>query len=668
MVKSCVAVGCKNREDRRRDLNFYRIPRDPKRRPRLTAAIRRENWAPNDYHRLCSSHFISAKGCVFIHEDGQSLDYLSKDEQLQHLIFDHAVTIDNMQGFYGDLLQPLTVCACEGYCGSLLICAASMENIGTLIDEVIIKQMLASMFSHMTSRVEEEWLISVSYLQFHPDGLAEDLLNHDSQTLQPFLHPVLGVVIRGLGEACDVGSADEAYTLYKACREAQKGKEELRSSWLFTVAVEWKLQEGDVPFTLKRGRLQVFGLVGGAGGTDLTRVNPLLKVMNQSPSEATKTDPLLHFLLRDALTGNQRTRLIYFIKPQGDLDDETPSALALAQKVKHLTTKASVCCWCPEETQREIRSRIAELRHVMMSDVASGTYNIHRLAELIQSLQIVKEQSWKKKREESQRIKFKVQQLCGPQKCQMDSCLSGGEHIHHKESLDTAKNLEEELRREMEMHVKEDRRCMEKVQESITRILQLKDALKEGLMKNITAEKCDLCLQLNDEYLFEDSRAHERGKQLKELSGSLIQREVEKMERDLAGEQLSSAERELLVLSRERQILLLQMETLRAEAQQARKHLQEQHHKHQTELRRWREDSRQVFRRFHESSEDQKRISEARYKSILLEAVHDAVQLSAQNQRLQADNKQLRRALGELKDTLTKRGEPKAPASILKND
>ncbi|XP_057711999.1 uncharacterized protein LOC130929087 isoform X3 [Corythoichthys intestinalis] len=46
-------------EDRRRDLKFYRIPRDPERRARLTAAIRRENWAPNDYHRLCSSHFIS---------------------------------------------------------------------------------------------------------------------------------------------------------------------------------------------------------------------------------------------------------------------------------------------------------------------------------------------------------------------------------------------------------------------------------------------------------------------------------------------------------------------------------------------------------------------------------------------------------------------------------
>ncbi|XP_057690824.1 uncharacterized protein LOC130915103 [Corythoichthys intestinalis] len=61
MVKACVAVGCTNREDKRRDLKFYRIPREPERRARWTAAIRRENWAPNHHHRLCSSHFISGK-------------------------------------------------------------------------------------------------------------------------------------------------------------------------------------------------------------------------------------------------------------------------------------------------------------------------------------------------------------------------------------------------------------------------------------------------------------------------------------------------------------------------------------------------------------------------------------------------------------------------------
>jgi len=51
----------------------------------------------------------------------------------------------------------------------------------------------------------------------------------------------------------------------------------------------------------------------------------------------------------------------------------------------------------------------------------------------------------------------------------------------------------------------------------------------------------------------------------------------------------------------------------------------------------------QVFRVFRQVSEEQRRMSESRYRSVLLEAVQDAVYLSAQNQELQADNKQLRK-------------------------
>ncbi|XP_077433919.1 uncharacterized protein LOC144059024 isoform X2 [Vanacampus margaritifer] len=617
---------------------------------------------------------IPGKDCVFIHEDGQSLDYISKNEcfsiqQLQRLSFDQAVTVDNMQMFHGELLQPLTDCMCGGYNGSLLVCGAPMENIGTLIDDVIVRQVLTNVLGRVMSPVKEERFVSVSYLQFNPDSSAADLLNPDTQTLELVHHPVLEGVIRGLAEVC-VGSAEEAYTFYKTCREAQKAKEEFIStkcSWLFTVAVEWKLhEEGEVAFRLCRSRLRVFGLVGGANVTDLTGVNPLLKVMDQIPSQATKTDPLLHFLLNDVLTGNNRTTLIYFIQPQGDSDDETPSALALAQKVKRLVTRASQFCWSPTKTEREIRGRIMELRHAMMSD--DGTCNIHRLDELIRSLQLVKEQSWEKKREESARIKLK---LCGPQKSQMDDHFSEGHSIDPKGSSDIVKSLQEDLRQEMEAHVKvhvccvsvEDTGSVEEVQESITRILQLMEALREEPIKNIPAGKCDLCLQLNDEYQLEDCHAHERRRQLKELSGRLIQQEVEKMERDLTREQLPSegVQRELLVMSGERRVLVLQMEALRAEAQQAHKDLLEQRHEHQSELRRLREESIQVFRRFHESSEDLRRTSEARYRSVLLEAVHDAAYLSAQNQQLHADNKHLRKDLGELKDTLTKRGEREAP-------
>lgn len=58
--------------------------------------------------------------------------------------------------------------------------------------------------------------------------------------------------------------------------------------------------------------------------------------------------------------------------------------------------------------------------------------------------------------------------------------------------------------------------------------------------------------------------------------------------------QAEGPHRELLVLSRERRVLVLQMEALRAEAQQAERDLQSQHVRHQTELQSLRDESLQV--------------------------------------------------------------------------
>ncbi|XP_049898090.1 uncharacterized protein si:dkey-201i24.3 [Epinephelus moara] len=218
------------------------------------------------------------------------------------------------------------------------------------------------------------------------------------------------------------------------------------------------------------------------------------------------------------------------------------------------------------------------------------------------------------------------------------------------------KYLQAQLKQEMEEHIREGKGNVEKVQDRVGRIQQLRDALREETLKNGAAtDKSDLCQQSQLEY----NKAQERRRQLKEDHGRLIQEEVEKMERDLAQEQLltEGPQRELLVLTRERQVLVLQIEALRAEAQQAERDLQNQYHRHQTELHCLREESLQVFRVFRQVSEEQRRMSEGRYRSVLLEAVQDAVYLSAQNQELQADNKQLRKALGELKDTLAVRGD-----------
>lgn len=50
----------------------------------------------------------------------------------------------------------------------------------------------------------------------------------------------------------------------------------------------------------------------------------------------------------------------------------------------------------------------------------------------------------------------------------------------------------------------------------------------------------------------------------------------------------------MLVLTRERQVLVLQIEALRAEAQQAEKDLQDQYDRHRAELHCLREESLQV--------------------------------------------------------------------------
>lgn len=75
--------------------------------------------------------------------------------------------------------------------------------------------------------------------------------------------------------------------------------------------------------------------------------------------------------------------------PSGLLDDETPSALALAQKARSLVTKATAERWCPRATEQEIRDNIMELRTRMMSEGENEVQDTYRLAELTQNLQVI---------------------------------------------------------------------------------------------------------------------------------------------------------------------------------------------------------------------------------------------------------------------------------------
>ncbi|XP_062331974.1 golgin subfamily A member 6-like protein 4 [Osmerus eperlanus] len=216
------------------------------------------------------------------------------------------------------------------------------------------------------------------------------------------------------------------------------------------------------------------------------------------------------------------------------------------------------------------------------------------------------------------------------------------------QATDRKYGLQEQLREEIAKHLTEGGVGEEKLQERVGRIRQLREALREEEEKQgVSREKTNPSEQA--EYI----KAKEQRERLKEHHGRVIKEEMEKIEREMAQEQLEGPQRELQVLGGERQLLLLQLEALRTEAQQAERDLEAQYKTHRQEMHCVRTESVQVFRVFRQVCEEQRRLSEGRYRSVMLEAIQDAVYLSAVNQQLQTDNTQLRRALAEMKDTLS---------------
>ncbi|XP_029517636.2 trichohyalin [Oncorhynchus nerka] len=286
-------------------------------------------------------------------------------------------------------------------------------------------------------------------------------------------------------------------------------------------------------------------------------------------------------------------------------------------------------------TEHEIRNSIQEIRTKIMSQGDQREEDVHRLAELTHNLK----------------------GLHSPKTLiHIDNSDHNPDHnMDHSVTIERRKDLQDQLRQEVDEHIQEGRVSVERMQERVGTIQQLKEALREE--KQESSEKSDHPEQ--DWYQAEYNRAQERRRKIKEDHGRVIQEEVEKMERELGQEQTEGPQREVLVLGRERQVLILQMEALHTEASEAERDLETQYHRHQHELHSLREESLQVFRVFRQVSEEQRRVSEGRYRTLLLEAIQDAVYLSSQNQQLQADNKQLRKALAELKDILCVQGDIK---------
>ncbi|KAJ8337566.1 hypothetical protein SKAU_G00365320 [Synaphobranchus kaupii] len=616
---------------------------------------------------------------VIIQEECKTVDYSGEKDTRISFSFDTVVTQENaQQRLFPELLQPIAGLMSTGCHRNVLVGGGSRSGKETILgSQGIAQQLVTGLFSEMTKGSDGEWFSTVSFIQFFPDDSAVDLLNSERRSLKPTAHLILGILVDGLCEIV-IETAEEALGLYEKGRETLRingGNLHSRCSSVFSVKIERSLHsDGAHDRQYCRSSLRLFDLAGGARKGDLNGVSPLVKVLELVESGATPGNRLLPLLLKDSLAGGCNTVLLYCIQPQGLVDEETPHALALAQRVRGLVTHvAPGHCgkWSPQAAARELREQIQDLRTKMVTQAECEEGDTRRLEELIRALQGVKDQDWEKRRQQSKELKEKIKQY--PVRCAVVRMPS---HTTDQQGgTERRTHLQEQLREEMEAHLREGKVSVEDSQRRLARIQQLREGLREEEHRlTETDRESDQSkhginqgesgtAQLS-EIEVEYTKALDRRKRLMEEHHTLIQEELAKMERDLGIEKADGLEGELFRLGRERQVLVFQMEALRREKLEAETDLEAQHLRHVQRFRSVREESLQVFRVFRQVFEEQGEVVEGRYRTLLLEAIQDAVYLSAQNQQLQTDNKELRRALAELKDALSVRGDPQEGAAV----
>ena len=61
MVKNCCVVGCYNVFKKNSGIQFYRFPTNREKRSKWIAAVKHDDWVPNDNTWICSTHFVTGK-------------------------------------------------------------------------------------------------------------------------------------------------------------------------------------------------------------------------------------------------------------------------------------------------------------------------------------------------------------------------------------------------------------------------------------------------------------------------------------------------------------------------------------------------------------------------------------------------------------------------------
>nr|XP_023962892.1 uncharacterized protein LOC101953166 [Chrysemys picta bellii] len=611
-----------------------------------------------------------------VNEDSSRLIFVDKaDKDIQEgcFTFDGIFSLDTGQDeVFSELVRPLLAMVPLGYSVSLLLLEAhqagtKLQPQGTGQHHSIIQQVIETFFQEPKLPGDgRDHLQTVSFVQLCADGNARDLLSPRNQALHVLDVSPLGLMVEEASEIV-VSNSTAAYSFYvrgledspalsQGCsQQSQVERQGATCGSLFTLTMEQEL-EG---CRRQRSAVRILEFPRGAGPC-VEPLSPLLQAL--APGELPDNAGFLPWILKRMLEGNNLTFLLLCLTLPDASGEEILSALSLAEQVRGLAKKVSPTHWDPAKAAWRQRAEIRELRAQLLSSSSRTVQEsvISQLRRVLRDLQVLKNQSWEKKKEMSEAFE-------GSGSCHLEAKGRIPLWLGRDDQL-TNQALTDMLRSQEFLdrgNSKPDGDvpgfvpiCNDKGGEAATsspgwfgRIPPSMGAvtgekpLQSGASRtqeptctaSVTGAVGSWASQQHPALELQFAMAKARRQCLREQHQRLIQQELLKLEEELAGNQeLPPAQRDVWCWPKEKAVLALQLEALQKEWAEAEKDLEALYQQHRLEAEAQKQHVLQVFRAYRGLSEEQTHALDRRYRKLLQEALQDAISLSAQNQQLRA--------------------------------